>query len=282
MSLSLPPFISYLMRRAVLLYDLPGLTPYSQALHWQRVLFNARTATFTGTGTPPKHDNVVLALEHLPVFTLGRSGQYHDLCFPGMPPASAGIDDGSVALPPPPPGFEVHRVERGGKVSYHGPGQLVVYPLLDLRDFKQDLHWYVEGIEEVIIRALREAGGVHSFRVKGSPGVWTGVEGSGRERKIAAVGMNSSKWFTQHGFSINLHPNLAHFDHIVACGVQEKGRMTSLALECGRGGVDPPPVSMEAFKGITLRVFSEVFQCNLQAAPSKDLPELLTAASSPL
>jgi lipoyl(octanoyl) transferase len=275
-----------MMRRAeALLYDLPGLTQYSQALYWQRVLFNARTSTHPGVGSPPKHANVVLALEHLPVFTLGRSGQYRDLCFPGMPPstsaaAGTGYDDGSVALPPPPPGFEVHRVERGGKVSYHGPGQLVVYPLLDLRDFKQDLHWYVESIEEVIIRALRVAGGVHSFRVKGSPGVWTGVEGSGRERKIAAVGMNSSKWFTQHGFSINVHPNLAHFDYIVPCGVQEKGRVTSLALECSGGG-DGGAKSMEEFKTITLRMFSEVFQCNLNPSPIKDLPVGFTGAASP-
>jgi len=144
---------------------------------------------------------------------------------------------------------------------------LVVYPILDLRAFRADLHWYVESIEEVIIKSLKLGGGVSAFRVKGSPGVWTGVEGSGRERKIAAVGMNCSKWYTQHGFAINVNPNLSHFEYIVPCGVAERGRVTSLEQESGG-------MALGEFKAVALKCFEEVFECDLISAPLADLPVL--------
>ena len=253
------------------LYDLPRLTPYGTALAWQRALFRARTEGPAGAS----HPNLVIALEHPPVFTLGRAACTSDLMFPPSLPLQpeAGAEaaeawaDGADAPPPlprAPAGFSVHHVERGGKVTYHGPGQLVVYPLLDLRCFRSDLHWYVESIEEVVIRAAQRAAGVAAFRVKGTPGVWVGAPGA--ERKVAAVGMNCSKWFTQHGFAINVCPDLAHFGYIVPCGIRDRG-VTSLAAEAAAAGAPAPTLAQ--VKGHVLDAFRDVFNCDLLPQPGE-------------
>ena len=262
-------------RASALLHDLPGLTPYKAALDWQRSLFQARTE-----GPPAaSHPNLVIALEHSPVYTLGRAASTSDLRFPPssqqqppLPLPAAGEGSEEQPLPLAPPGFCVHHVERGGKVTYHGPGQLVVYPLLDLRSFRCDLHWYVEGIEEVVIESARRALGLQAFRLRGSPGVWVGQPGS--ERKFAAVGVNCSKWFTQHGFAINVCPNLAHFEHIVPCGIRDRA-VTSLAAEAALAGLgssssSSSSLTVQGFKGHVLQAFSEVFHCDLvrEVAPA--------------
>jgi lipoyl(octanoyl) transferase len=275
-------------RASALLYDLPHLTPYATAHAWQRTLFRARTEGPAAAAAAAAHPNIVLALEHAPVFTLGRAASLSDLCFPASPaapqspqpppPAPAGEggsgDDCDAPLPPAPAGFAVHHVERGGKVTYHGPGQLVVYPLLDLRRFRADLHWYVTSVEEVVIRGLASASGgaTRAFRLPGSPGVWLGAPG--RERKVAAVGMNSSKWFTQHGLAVNVCPDLAHFAHIVPCGIRDRA-VTSLAQEAADRGQAPP--TLAHVKAHVLAAFSEVFNCDLlpqQGAPVQGQPEL--------
>ena len=252
-------------RASALLYDLPHLTPYATALAWQRALFRARTEGAGAAAAAAEHPNLVLALEHAPVFTLGRAASLADLCFPAAAAAAAAAApaaaaDGDAPLPPAPAGFAVHHVERGGKVTYHGPGQLVVYPLLDLRRFRADLHWYVTSVEEVVIRGLASASGgaTRAFRLPGSPGVWLGAPG--RERKVAAVGMNSSKWFTQHGLAVNVCPDLAHFAHIVPCGIRDRA-VTSLAAEAAARGEDPP--SLAHVKAHVLAAFSDVFNCDL-------------------
>ena len=273
-------------RASALLYDLPHLTPYATALAWQRTLFRARTEGPAAASAAAAHPNIVLALEHAPVFTLGRAASLSDLCFPAPPPPAAPLlplqppppppasDGDDAPLPPAPAGFAVHHVERGGKVTYHGPGQLVVYPLLDLRRFRADLHWYVTSVEEVVIRGLASASGgaTRAFRLPGSPGVWLGAPG--RERKVAAVGMNSSKWFTQHGLAVNVCPDLAHFAHIVPCGIRDRA-VTSLAQEAAERGQAPP--TLAHVKVHVLAAFSEVFNCDLlpqQGAPVQGQPEL--------
>jgi len=252
-------------RASALLYDLPRLTPYATALAWQRALFHARTE---GPLPATPHPNVVLALEHPPTFTLGRAASPSDLRFPASAATAATaappppLDAAEEPLPAAPPGFALHQVERGGKITYHGPGQLVVYPLLDLRRFRADLHWYVASIEEVVIQGLAAASGgaTRAFRLPGSPGVWVGPRGL--ERKVAAVGMNSSKWFTQHGLAINVCPDLAHFEHIVPCGIRDRA-VTSLAAEAAARG-EPPP-ALAHIKAHVLAAFSEVFNCDLVA-----------------
>jgi lipoate-protein ligase B len=156
--------------------------------------------------------NTVLSMEHPHVFTIGRNANEGELRFrPGQDPVDA----------------EVYRVDRGGKITYHGPGQLVVYPLLDLTHFRKDLHWYVNTIEAAIIDALLVYG-LEAHRMKGYPGVWVG------DRKVAQVGMNVSKWFSTHGFAINVAPDMAYFSHIVPCGITDK------SVSCVRQLVDMP------------------------------------------
>jgi lipoyl(octanoyl) transferase len=247
-----------------LLYDVPGLTPFPVAHEWQRALFSRRVAAAAAGGaavSAPTLPHVVLALEHAPVFTLGRAASVADLAFAGAAPAAPPGAGGEPPLPAAPSGFSVHRVERGGKVTYHGPGQLVVYPVLDLRAFGSDLHWYVHAIEDAVIRALRSGAGLAAFRLRGAPGVWVGAPGA--ERKIAAVGMHASRWVTQHGFAVNVCPELGHFAHIVPCGIRDRA-VTSVAREWQlRGGDGGAPPTLAAFKAHALRAFEDVFDVEL-------------------
>lgn len=209
------------------LYDV-GLTPYVSAWRWQQELLALRTP-LQSEAEASQHRDVVLSLEHPHVYTLGRAAVADHLLWDGDKKAvGTGTDTAGPA------GSEVHRIERGGKVTYHGPGQLVMYPVLNLRHFKQDLHWYVTCIEEVIILALAEFG-VTASRHKGYPGVWVG------ERKIAQVGMACSKWFTYHGLAINVDPDMSYFKRIVPCGIDDK-EVTSLAAEIARLRAEPPSV----------------------------------------
>lgn len=197
----------------------PPLTPYPTAWRWQQALTAARHADAALA-------DVVLLLQHDHVFTLGRSSQPGDLRFtPG---------DGSVLA-------EVHRVERGGRVTYHGPGQLVVYPIMHLAHapLRQDLHWYVTCMEEVMMRALRSEFGLATGRVKGLPGVW--VDGA---RKVAQVGIACSKWVTMHGVAINVAPDMRYFGHIVPCGITDRA-VTSVAAEVARAGEMKPATPEE-------------------------------------
>jgi lipoate-protein ligase B len=161
----------------------------------------------------PPH--VLLLLEHPPVYTLGKSGDADHLL------ASAETLDGM--------GATFHRVGRGGDVTYHGPGQLVGYPLFDLDRFFTDLGRYLRTLEEVITRTCAEYD-VTGSRVDGRTGVWVGPDERGLERKICAMGVRCSRWVTMHGFAFNVTTNLAHFDHIVPCGIDDRG-VTSLAEE---------------------------------------------------
>jgi len=180
-----------------------GTVPYAEALDWQRELAEDRIA-----GRLP-HD-VLLLLEHPPVVTLGRNSQPRHVLQP------AGID--------------VFEVERGGDVTFHGPGQLVGYPILDLRAYKQDLHWYLRTLEQALIEALGVLG-ILAERNPGFTGVWT------RGKKIASIGIHVKQWVTWHGFALNVTTDLTHFDRIVPCGIQGV-EMTSVEREAGRGTGD--------------------------------------------
>jgi lipoyl(octanoyl) transferase len=177
-----------------------GTVPYAQALEWQRSVAEDRIA-----GRLP-HD-VLLLLEHPPVVTLGRTSQAAHVLRP------AGID--------------VVEVERGGDVTFHGPGQLVGYPILDLSNYKQDLHWYLRTLEQALIDALGIVG-IPAQRNPGYTGVWT----SGK--KIASIGIHVKQWVTWHGFALNVSTDLAHFERIVPCGIPGVV-MTSIARERGAG-----------------------------------------------
>lgn len=154
-----------------------------------------------------------------------------------------------------PNGAPIYRIERGGEVTYHGPGQLVIYPMLNLRHsaFKQDLHWYLRQVEEVIIQTLREFD-IESNRDEINTGVWVG------KNKIAAVGVSSSRWITTHGCAINVRPNLDHFDKeiITPCGIEERGVTSMLDVV----GEDSCPSVMEV-ADVAVKCFGNVFEVNV-------------------
>jgi len=176
-----------------------GVVPYAEALAWQRSLAQARIE-----GRLP-HD-VLLLLEHPAVVTLGRNSRAAHLRGEGV---------------------AVFEVERGGDVTYHGPGQLVGYPILDLTGYRQDLHWYLRTLEQALIDALTELG-IPAERHAGYTGVWT------TGRKIASIGVHVKQWVTWHGFALNVTTDLSAFDRIVPCGIPGVV-MTSLARERGAG-----------------------------------------------
>ncbi|HUL02626.1 MAG TPA: lipoyl(octanoyl) transferase LipB [Gemmatimonadales bacterium] len=178
-----------------------GLVPYAEALAWQRRLARAR---IDGTLA---HD-VLLLVEHPPVVTLGRAARQAHLL------DATGID--------------VVEVERGGDVTYHGPGQLVGYPILDLTQHRPDVHWYLRALEQALIEALAILG-IPAERRPGYTGVWT------RGRKIASIGVHVKQWVTWHGFALNVTTDLSEFDRIVPCGI-EGVEMTSVAREAGDVG----------------------------------------------
>ena len=177
-----------------------GRIPYREALEWQRALAQARIDGRLG-------EDLLLLLEHPPVVTLGRTARAAHLLHPE--------------------GVDVLEVERGGDVTFHGPGQLVGYPILDLRGYRQDLHWYLRTLEDALIAALAQLG-IPAEPNPGYTGVWT------RGRKIASIGIHVKQWVTWHGFALNVTTDLTHFDRIVPCGIQGV-EMTSVERERGKG-----------------------------------------------
>ncbi|WP_009634213.1 lipoyl(octanoyl) transferase LipB [Synechocystis sp. PCC 7509] len=177
-------------RRCCYLYNLK-LVSYSLAWVWQKKLLQERIDN-------PELNDALILLEHPPVYTLGQGASLEFLNFD--------IDKNA---------FEVYRVERGGEVTYHCPGQLVGYPILNLRYYRQDLHWYLRQLEEVLIRVLAVYG-LKGDRIAGLTGVW--VEGV----KVGAIGIKVSRWVTMHGFALNVCPDLTGFEQIVPCGIADK------------------------------------------------------------
>lgn len=168
-----------------------GRVPYDLAWEQQRSLVAQRLAD-------PNLPDVLLLLEHPPVYTLGT----------GANPAFLKFD-------PKQTGWPVYRTERGGEVTYHCPGQLVGYPILNLRHYQKDLHWYLRQLEEVMLRVL-QVYGLPGTRAPGLTGVW--LNGA----KVAAIGIKVSRWMTMHGFALNVCPDLSGFERIVPCGIADR------------------------------------------------------------
>jgi lipoyl(octanoyl) transferase len=181
---------------------LAGTVPYAEALEWQRSLAQARIEGRL------EHD-LLLLLEHPAVVTLGRNSRADHLLSPD--------------------GVEVFEIERGGDVTFHGPGQLVGYPILDLTRHKPDLHWYLRTLERALIDALARLG-ISAERNPGYTGVWT----KGAGRKIASIGIHVKQWVTWHGFALNVTTDLTEFERIVPCGIPGV-EMTSVERELGAG-----------------------------------------------
>jgi lipoyl(octanoyl) transferase len=210
-------------KREAFLVDL-GLIPYELAWQKQQQLIQERLAN-------PNLPDVLLLLEHPPVYTLGRGSSLDFLKFD-----------------PSETGWEVHRIERGGEVTYHCPGQLVVYPILNLHFYQTDLHWYLRQLEEVIIRVLGTFD-LQGYRIAGLTGVW--LEG----HKVAAIGISVRRWLTMHGFSLNVCPDLTGFTHIIPCGINNKpvGNLVQFRQD----------LNLEQVREEVVRCFAEVFEVNL-------------------
>lgn len=201
------------------------LLPYLDAWKWQKELHSQRVQD-------PSLDDALILLEHPPVYTLGRGASNEFLKFDPIEKNS----------------YKVHRVERGGEVTYHCPGQLVGYPILNLGRHRQDLHWYLRQLEEVLIRVLAVYK-LQGERIPSLTGVW--LEG----RKVAAIGIKVTRWITMHGFSLNVCPDMKGFERIVPCGISDKP-VASLTEWI-------PSISCEEIRIHVARCFAEVFHLEL-------------------
>lgn len=179
--------------------------------------------------------------EHPPVYTLGKSGHVENVLISEADRCQKGI--------------EYYQTNRGGDITFHGPGQIVGYPILDLEKYYTDIGKYLRNLEEVIIRALRHYG-IKGDRSPGETGVWIDPLVKGRERKICAMGVRCSRWVTMHGFALNVNTNLDYFNYIIPCGIANK-QVTSVEKELG---YDPGTASV---KEILKACFEEVFDCTL-------------------
>ena len=197
-----------------------GHSPYKEALTIQEKLFNHIISLKRKNRTNGKHqltNNYLLWVEHAPVFTLGKSGKSEHLLLD-----KKGLKE---------KGIEYFVSNRGGDITYHGPGQIVGYPIFDLDNFFTDIHKYLRFLEQAVINTLSEYD-IKASISNGETGVWLDAE-TPFARKICALGVRASRWVTMHGFALNITTDLSYFDHIIPCGIQGKG-VTSMAKELGK------------------------------------------------
>jgi lipoyl(octanoyl) transferase len=199
-----------------------GLIDYKQAWDYQTSLFNEILETKSRNRSVPEKENqltpnYLLFCEHPPVYTLGKSGKEENLLIKkeDLPSIHASY----------------YHINRGGDITYHGPGQLVVYPVMDLENFFTDIHRYMRLLEEAVIRTCDEFQ-IQAGRIDGLTGVWIDFENTTTARKICALGVKTSRWVTMHGLAFNINTDLSYFNHIVPCGIEDKA-VTSLAHELG-------------------------------------------------
>lgn len=193
-----------------------GLMPYREAWEYQEKLLRQNLAIKSGAETGSTI-NYLLFTEHPPVYTLGKSGKPEHLLVTEEHMNASGISF-------------VH-TNRGGDITFHGPGQIVGYPIFDLEQFSTDIGWYLRSLEEVIILTLKQYG-IEAGRSKGETGVWLEPEIKHRARKICAMGVRCSRWVTMHGFALNVNTDLSYFNNIVPCGIPDK-QVASMQQETG-------------------------------------------------
>ncbi|MEI7626991.1 MAG: lipoyl(octanoyl) transferase LipB [Bacteroidota bacterium] len=234
------------MQQQVCFKDL-GSMRYKETWDYQESLLKDNAdlkALFRKTGLTPDAiptNNYLLFVEHPPVYTLGKSGKEDHLLINEETLTKRGID--------------YFHINRGGDITFHGPGQLVGYPILDLEKFKPDLGWYLRSLEEVIILTMAEYG-LTGDRSSGETGVWLDPLIPGKERKICAMGIKCSRWITMHGFAFNVNTDLNYYNDIVPCGIVGK-QVTSLQKELGKS------VPMDEIQYLVKKNFERVFDCAL-------------------
>lgn len=185
--------------------------------------------------------NWLLFCEHPHVYTLGKNGNEKNLL----------LNENLLMKKK----VSFYKTNRGGDITYHGPGQIVGYPILDLDNFFTDIHKYLRCLEEIIILTLKDYG-IKAGRIKGLTGVWIDSENQLKARKICAMGVRTSRWVTMHGFAFNVNSDLSYFNHIIPCGISDKA-VTSLCKELGK------EISINEVKEKVKKYFSEIFKCEI-------------------
>lgn len=206
-----------------------GLIPYAPALAQQEAIFNALIASKAAEEAMP---HTLIFCEHPPVYTIGRSGKLGNLL----------VSEASLQAS----GITLERIGRGGDITFHGPGQIVAYPILDLSRFKTDIHWYLRTLEDAVIATLAHFG-ISAGRQHGLTGVWVG------NAKICAMGVKASRWVVMHGIALNVNTNLDYFSKIIPCNIPDK-EVTSMAALLGTN------LSLQAVEAILLQNMAECFQ----------------------
>ena len=224
-----------------------GLIDYKQAWDHQEKLFSETVTTKIHNRPLPIEEqqttnNYFLFCEHPHVYTLGKSGDEQNLL----------INEQQLLEKK----ATFYKINRGGDITYHGPGQIVGYPILDLDNFFTDIHKYLRFLEEMVIRTLAEYG-IEAGRSKGETGVWLDVDNPLRVRKICAMGVRASRWVTMHGFALNANVDLNYFGNIVPCGITDKA-VTSMNKELGRN------VNETEVKEKLKKHFSDLFECEME------------------
>lgn len=229
------------MNKVVEIQEL-GWQDYPKAWDYQEQLFQKIVGIKLANRSaeiPVLTPNYLLWVTHPHVYTMGKSGSMDNLL----------LSEAQLAQK----GASFYKINRGGDITYHGPGQVVGYPILDLENFFTDIHQYLRYLEEAIILTLHEYG-LEATRSEGETGVWLGV-GTPFARKICALGVRASRWVTMHGFALNVNVNLGYFDHIIPCGIKGKA-VTSLHVELGVSEVDETEVKQKIAKH-----FRSLFGC---------------------
>lgn len=230
-----------------------GVMPYQQAWDLQEKVFSRLVSLKTHNRLNPENrleiPHYLFLVTHPPVFTLGKSGDPANLLLSAEELKAQGI--------------EYIPVNRGGDITYHGPGSIVGYPLIDLDQFFTDIHKYLRYLEEMVILTLKEYG-IESGRIEGLTGVWLEGDKTGLERKICAYGIRASRWITMHGWSLNVNTNLNHFAYIVPCGIDDK-TVTSMAKELNR------TIDEDDVKTKLLHHFSNLFDVTFAPVTPDDI-----------
>jgi len=233
-----------IINKKVIFRDL-GLIDYQEAWDYQERIFAETVALKIKNRNLPSDQiptpNYLLFLEHPHVYTLGKSGKQENLL----------LDESQLDANQ----AKFYKINRGGDITYHGPGQLVGYPILDLDNFFTDIHRYLRLLEESVILTLAEYG-ILAGRIDGLTGVWLDHIEQKNPRKICALGVKSSRWITMHGFAFNINANLSYFGHIIPCGIDDKA-VTSLQQELGR------EIPMQEVKDKMKRHISSLFEMEL-------------------
>ena len=228
--------------KKIILRDI-GKSSFSDAWEYQEDIFKKiidQKIKNRSNENKMETNNFLIITEHEPVYTIGKSGNISNLL----------LNDDEMKTQ----GIEFYKINRGGDITYHGPGQIMGYPIIDLDNFFTDINLYLRKLEEVIINTLKSYD-LEGFTIKGETGVWV-KENNGLSKKVCAFGIRASRWVTMHGFSFNVNPELNYFKNIIPCGITDKG-VTSVSELKNRN------IEMNEIKQILYKNFAESFSAKL-------------------